>query len=84
MRGIVDRLYLYNLGGTLDNPATAASELSKTAWELKELELKEKLATVSLEIQQNSENEELSAEFDRISQELKKVLKDREIITQKV
>ncbi len=84
LRGIVDRLYLYNLGGTLDNPATAASELSKTAWELKELELKEKLATVSLEIQQNSENEELSAEFDRISQELKKVLKDREIITQKV
>jgi DNA primase len=81
LRPMVDKLFLMDLGGVIEDQQKMLEEISRMVWSIKELILRERLNSVSLQIKQKGEDEKLQKEFLSLTNELQKLIKDRKIIT---
>ena len=82
LKPMVDKLFLMDLGGVLEDQEEMHEEVTRTVWEIKELILREKLNTISMKIKQKGEDEDLQKEFMATSDELQKLIKDRKMINE--
>lgn len=80
IKPMLDKLFLMDLGGALEDQGEMHEEVTRTVWEIKELILREKLNGISSQIKQKGEDDQLQKEFMETSDELQKLIKDRRMI----
>ncbi len=76
-----DRLYLSEIKVNFSNDQDVLSEVQKTAWEIKELSLREKLRKVSEAMKKNEESADLTEKFSEITRAIQKLREERGLIT---
>lgn len=77
----VDRLYLSENIIGIASDADIVAEVQKTAWELKELSLREKLKKISAEIKKDEDSGQLEKDFTDASAALSKLIEERGLIS---
>lgn len=75
----VDRLFLMENKVDFEEDAAVLAELSRTAWEVRELSLREKLKKIGLEIKKSS-SEELENEFLEMTGRLQKLIEEKQLL----
>lgn len=78
----VDRLYLWENNIDMVDDALVLSEIQKTAWELKELSLREKLKKISQQLKDSVESGGLEQDFADTSSALSKLIEEKGLISQ--
>jgi DNA primase len=84
LTAMADRLFLLENRLETSGEEAILEEVRRTAWEIKELSLREKLRLLSRAIKEQSEPEEtVLSQFAQVSATLQKLRDDRETVTQK-
>lgn len=76
-----DRLYLSEINVDFGNDQTVLSEVQKTAWEIKELSLREKLKKISDQMKADQESEELTEQFSEVTRAIQRLRDERGLIS---
>lgn len=78
---LVDRLYLLENKVDSTDDALILEEIQKTAWELKELSLREKLKKISLELKKDDNSPDLANNFAQLSSRLQKLIEEKSLLS---
>lgn len=76
---IIDRLYLLESAVSLDTTAVL-TELQKTAWEIRELSLRDKLKKITQELKAKQESKDLVKDFTETTSALQKLLEEKSLL----
>jgi DNA primase len=76
-----DRLYLSEINLDFGNDQDILSEVQKTAWEIKELSLREKLRKISDRMKSDQESDDLTEQFSEITRAIQRLRDERGLIS---